>query len=135
MTGSGFADETEIAREAARGREKLGRALAEQKKFADARLLWGNNGADVGGDTATFAKTITPYSVYEPRVGSPTEIKVADGKQYVNVAATLHVKRRDNGLEADRNGAVMLYRSVDPHDKNADKRDWKIRGIDIRVHD
>ncbi len=109
-------------------------ALIKQKKYAAARKLWSDNGAASGGDAVAFAKTITPYLVYEPKVGAPTEIKVAGDMQYVNVAATLHVQRRSNKAVADRDGVVMLHRSIDPNDKNVGKRDWTIRGVDIRVH-
>ena len=108
-------------------------ALIKAKKYAEARLLWGNEGADAGGDVAAFAKTITPYSVYQPKVAGTSHIEVADGMQYVKVVASLHVKRRDTGAEADRDGAVTLRRSIDPNDPATDKRDWKIRGIDIRM--
>lgn len=109
-------------------------ALIGKKNYAAARKLWGGDGAASGGNAAAFAATITPYSVYRPKVGDPTEIKVADGMQYVNVATTLHVQRRSNKAEADREGVVMLSRSTDPHDNTAGKRNWSIRGIDIRVH-
>ncbi|MGY4397866.1 hypothetical protein ACVWZA_003063 [Sphingomonas sp. UYAg733] len=107
--------------------------LIKDKKYSTARKFWGNDGADSGGDDAAFAATFTPYSAYQPKVGAPTEIKASGGMQYSTVAATLHVKRRSNGAEADRNGVVMLRRSIDPNDKTAEKRDWKIWGIDIRL--
>lgn len=107
-------------------------ALIKRRDFATARLLWGNHGEDTRGTPRAFAESITMYSEYVPKVGDPTEIKAASGQQYIAVETALHVKLRATGGVAERTGVVMLRRSVDPKTTDADKRDWRIWGIDIR---
>ena len=101
--------------------------------YEAARLIWGNNGADTRGTPKAFADSFKTFSVYNPSVGDPTEIKATGGMQYVAVQAKLHVERRDNGKTADRRGVVMLKRSTDPNDPAVDKREWRIWGVDIRT--
>ena len=108
-------------------------ALIKQEKFAEARLLWDDDGAASGGDAKAFAATITPYSEYVPTIGDPTEVKTTAGKQYVGVAAKLHVKRRSNKAVADRDGAVLLRRAA-VATPGAARPEWRIWSIDIRAH-
>lgn len=107
-------------------------ALIKRHDLAGARLLWGNHGEDTRGPPKAFADSITMYSKYVAKVGDPTEIKLADGQQYIAVETALHVKLKATGGVAERTGVVMLRRSADPRTTDADKRDWRIWGTDIR---
>ncbi|OYY91395.1 MAG: hypothetical protein B7Y45_03725 [Sphingomonas sp. 28-66-16] len=107
--------------------------LIEKKKYRDAWLLWGNGGADSKGTATQFADSFKPFSVYEPTVGEPTEIKARDGQQFIAVAASAHVKIRKTGKEQERSGVVMLRRSADPSETIDEKKNWRIWGVDLRV--
>lgn len=107
--------------------------LIDAKDYAGAYVLWGDKGGDTRGTLEQFKAGFTPYSVYKPAVGAPTEIKVADGKQYILVTATIDVKNRKKGTTAHREGVVMLRRSMDPAEQDPEKKEWRIWGVDIRV--
>ncbi len=102
--------------------------------YRSAYLLWGDSGADTRGTLEQFAATFAPYSVHKSTVGTPTEIKVSDGKQYILVTGTIDVKNRKTGGTAHREGVVMLRRSANPAEAAPDKKEWRIWGVDIRVH-
>lgn len=107
--------------------------LIDQKNYRDAYLLWGEQGGDTRGTLEKFEATFKPYSEYRQQVGEPTAIKVAEGKQYILVTATIDVKNRKTGKAAHREGTVMLRRSADPKETAPDKKDWRIWGTDIRA--
>lgn len=99
--------------------------------YAAARQLWGADGAESGGDVAAFTKAFRSFSKFDGRVGEPTEIKLADGKQYIVVAATVDAVMRATGKPSLRTGTIMLRRSADAK-ASADERTWQIWGTDIR---
>ena len=94
--------------------------------------LWGNDGADVGGDAKAFAASFDRYSRYEPTIGEPTDIHVADDRQYVNVGITLKATLAKNGRVVDLAGPVMLRRPLVTESAHPQKPDWRIWGVDIR---
>ncbi|TPG12398.1 hypothetical protein [Sphingomonas oligophenolica] len=107
--------------------------LIEHHDYAGARKLWGHGGADSGGDAKAFAAIFAPYAMYEPTVGEPTDVHVADGMQYVNIGTTVHAKQAKTGKILDQQGPVMLRRSIDPDSADTGDRDWTIWGVDIRT--
>lgn len=107
--------------------------LIGKKDYAGAYRLWGNDGKDSGGSVEAFAASFAPYAKYEPEAGNPTEIRARDGMQYILVTARAHVENRKTGKTSERSGTVALRRSTDPNDPVADKRDWRIWSVDLRV--
>lgn len=108
-------------------------ALIEDRDYAGAYRLWGNDGADAGGSLKAFEQSFAPYSKYELEVGMPTEIRARGGMQYIAVDAKLFVENRKTRITANRTGSVLLRRSADPADPVEGKRDWRIWGVDLRV--
>lgn len=105
----------------------------EARDYAAAYAMWTEGGRSAAPSLAAFEASFAPYSEYEPAVGRPTAVTVRDGTQYVLVSASTFVKRRGSGATAERDGFVMLRRSVDPRDPDPAKRDWHIWATDIRV--
>ena len=103
--------------------------LIKERKYADARKLWGHDGADAGGDTRAFAAAFARYSLYQPTVGEPTDIHVTGGEQYVNIAVKLRAKLKKGGRIVEQEGPVMLRRPVADESGG---RGWSIWGVDIR---
>lgn len=101
--------------------------------YAAAYAMWTERGKAAAPSLAEFKASFAPYSEYEPGVGRPTAVAVRDGAQFVLVSASTYVKRRDSGETAERDGSVMLRRSIDPNDPDPEKRDWHIWATDIRV--
>lgn len=108
-------------------------ALLEQREFAKARQFWGHGGADSGGDAAAFAKAFARYDVYTPVVGAPSDIRVADGQQFVTVTVKVHARVAASGKILDQEGPVMLRRAIAPAANNPESGRWTIWGADIRV--
>lgn len=106
--------------------------LIEQGKYAEARMLWGNDGADSGGDVQALKKAFDIYAQYRATVGDPTEIKARDGNQYIAVQATARVKMKQSGESAELSGAVLLKRSANAAEPVPSKREWRIWGVDVR---
>lgn len=101
--------------------------------YAGAYAMWTEQGKAAAPSLAEFEAGFAPYSEYEPGVGRPTAVTVRDNTQFVLVSASTYVKRRDSGEAAERDGFVMLRRSIDPNDPDPAKRDWHIWATDIRV--
>lgn len=102
------------------------------RDYAAAYRMWDDGGRAAAPNLAAFTQGFAPYAIYEPTAGRPTAVTVRGREQYVLVSASLYVKRR-NGDSADRDGSVMLRRSIDPQDPDAAKRDWRIWATDIRA--
>lgn len=108
-------------------------AMIDKRDYAGAYRLWGNGGKDAGGTVEQFAETFAIYSKYEPQAGVASEIHAREGMQYVLVTAKAHVENKKTRKTADREGTVMLRRSTNPDDPVAEKREWRIWGVDLRV--
>lgn len=100
--------------------------------YPAAYALWGEKGATTGGTERAFAATFGAYEKYQPKVGAPTDIKRADGQQYISVAVELPVTLRKGHVERKLLGPVMLRRSADPHEADPEKKGWRIWGMDVR---
>ena len=134
-TGRMLGEEPATSPSAVQARQTVERyfKLIDAHKYGEAYLLWGDQGRDTRGSPEQFAATFAPYSEYRQTVGEPTAIKVADGRQYILVTATIDVKNKKSGKTAHREGTVMLRRSADPRETAPDKKEWRIWGTDIRV--
>lgn len=108
--------------------------LIAQRRYAAARKLWGQGGAESGGDVAAFAKGFERYAAYASEVGEPTDIKSSDGKQYISVHVTVTAQRKGSTQISTIDGPILLRRASDPTEPDADKRDWRIWGADVRAH-
>src|SRR5205085_11562745 len=82
-------------------------ALIEEKKYDQARALWGPNGPNA----ATFEKSFDAYTEYHAQVGAPGAMEGAAGSSYVEVPVQLY-GRRSTG-EAFRTRATVTMRRVD----------------------
>ena len=105
--------------------------LLAAKDYRGAYLLWGNGGADAGGSLAAFTKAQGDLASFEGKAGTPTAIRTSGGQHYILVEAQA-VARPRTGRPSHRSGVVMLRRSADPQEADADKRQWRIWGMDVR---
>lgn len=128
-------DESADSASAKAARELVERyfAMIDKRDYAGAYRLWGNGGKDAGGTPQEFAESFAIYSKYEPQAGTASEIHAREGMQYVLVTAKAHVENKKTRKTADREGTVMLRRSTNPDDPVAEKRDWRIWGVDLRA--
>ncbi len=105
----------------------------DAKDYTAAWKLWGNGGADSHATAPQFAALFDAYTLYEPTVGEPTEIKANGDQQYIMVTAKAKVRFKRDGILRDQSGFVMLKRSADTGETDPEKREWRIWGTDIRV--
>ena len=107
--------------------------LIDRGDFPAARGLWAHDGAESGGSAKDLGAFYANYSRYLATVGAPTDIHVADGRQYVNVAVKTRVTIARTGKRVEQEGPLMLRRSIDPNTPDVQERNWQIWGADIRV--
>ena len=107
-------------------------ALIGARKYADARLLWGNEGADSKSDDLTFANSFAGFSEYHGEVDNPTEIKLRDGVEYIAVQTKLRIRLKKYNEVSDRDGAVLLKRTSRAGPSTLTQSDWRIWAIDLR---
>jgi len=83
-------------------------ALLEERRYAEARRLWG----DGGGAAEDFADAFLGYADYHAEIGAPGEIEGAAGSLYAEVPVAIY-GRRTNGQEFRQRGAITLRRVND----------------------
>ena len=101
-------------------------ALLEQRRFADARKLWGDS---VLTDTQ-FAKQFADYSEVHAQVGKPGDTEGAAGSIYVTVPFVLY-GRLNSGGQFSRSGTATLRRVNDVPGATQAQLRWHIAQIEF----
>jgi hypothetical protein len=107
-------------------------ALLEQRRYAEARRLWGDEGAASGMDAAAFAAGFARFSEYHAQIGAPGEIEGACGSLYVEVPVVAYGRLR-SGAEYHARGTIGLRRVNDVPGSTPAQRRWHIAGSDLEA--
>ena len=105
-------------------------ASIESGKYAAARALWGNGGADSKMSPAAFAASFAGYREYHANIGGPGDIEGAAGSRYVSVPVQVYARLQD-GRPDYRTGTVVLRRTV-ADGATPEQRKWHIYSIDLK---
>lgn len=105
--------------------------LLEQRKFAEARMLWSDGGRASNMTEKEFAETWSRYAEIHAEVGKPGEPEGAAGSIYVTVPFRLYGKQA-NGKPFNKVGTVALRRVNDVDGSTAEQRQWHIASTDLK---
>ena len=105
--------------------------LLEQKKFAEARLLWGDGGRASGLTEREFVEAYAKYAEIHAEVGRPGEPEGAAGSIYVEVPVRLYGRLR-SGAPFNLAGTMALKRVNDVPGSTADQRRWHIASSNLK---
>ena len=105
-------------------------ASIEGGKYAAARALWGNDGADSKLSPAAFAASFAGYREYHANIGAPGDVEGAAGSRYVSVPVQIYARLKD-GRPDYRTGTVVLRRTV-VDGATPEQRKWHIYSIDLK---
>jgi len=105
-------------------------ASIEGGKYAAARALWGNDGADSKMSPAAFAASFARYKEYHANIGGPGEVEGAAGSRYVSVPVQVYARLKD-GRPDYQTGTVVLRRTV-VDGSTPEQRKWHIYSIDLK---
>lgn len=100
-------------------------ALLEERKFAEARMLWSDGGKASGLTAAEFAAAYDKYAEIHSEVGAPGDAEGAAGSIYVEIPFRLYGKLT-NGKPFNLIGPVTLRRVNDVDGSTAAQREWHI---------
>jgi hypothetical protein len=100
-------------------------ALLEQRKFADARKLWGGDGEASGQSAAQFAAAYDKYAQIHSEVGRPTDMEGAAGSSYITVPFRLFGTLKSGGA-FNLVGPLTLRRVNDVPGSTEEQRHWHI---------
>jgi hypothetical protein len=100
-------------------------ALLEQRKFAEARKLWGQDGAASGLSERQFAAAYEKYATIHSEVGQPTDMEGAAGSVYITVPFRLYGTLKSGGT-FDLSGPLTLRRVNDVPGSSEAQRRWHI---------
>lgn len=105
--------------------------LLEQRKFAEARRLWSDEGRASGQSEAEFIAAHDRYSEIHSEVGAPGAMEGAAGSSYVDIPFRLYGKLKD-GKPFNQVGTVTLRRVNDVPGSTDEQRNWRIYKIDLQ---
>jgi membrane-bound inhibitor of C-type lysozyme len=105
-------------------------ASIEGGKYAAARALWGNGGADSKLSPAAFAASFAKYKEYHANIGGPGEVEGAAGSRYVSVPVQIYARLKD-GRPDYQTGAIVLRRTV-VDGSTPEQRKWHIYSADLK---
>jgi hypothetical protein len=88
-------------------------ASIEGGKYAAARALWGNEGADSKLSPAAFAASFAKYKEYHANIGGPGEVEGAAGSRYVSVPVQIYARLKDGRPDYQRGEIVLRRTEVD----------------------
>ena len=106
-------------------------ASIEGGKYAAARALWGNDGADSKLTPAAFAAGFAKYKEYHANIGGPGDVDGAAGSRYVSVPVQIYARLKD-GRPDYQTGTVVLRRTV-VDGATPEQRKWHIYSIDLKA--
>lgn len=106
--------------------------LLEQRKFAQARKLWGEDGQASGLSEAQFAAAYDKYAAIHSEVGKPTDMEGAAGSVYITVPLRLHGTLKSGG-SFNMVGPLTLRRVNDVPGSTEAQRRWHIEKSALEV--
>jgi len=106
--------------------------LLEQRKFAEAYLLWSDNGRASGLTQAQFAAAYDKYAEIHSEVGKPGNSEGAAGSIYIDVPFRLYGKMT-SGAPFNLVGTVTLRRVNDVPGSTEEQRHWHISRSDLKA--
>lgn len=104
--------------------------LLEQRKFAEARLLWSDDGKASGLTEKEFSDSFTQYSEIHSEIGSPGEMEGAAGSSFVEIPFRLFGKLA-SGKPFNQVGSVAMRRVNDVPGSSAADRQWHLYRSDL----
>lgn len=105
--------------------------LLEQRKFAEARKLWSDEGRASGLSEAAFAASYDRYAEIHSEVGAPGQMEGAAGSSYVDIPLRLYGKLKD-GKPFNQLGTATLKRVNDVPGATQEQLSWRISRIDLQ---
>ena len=99
--------------------------LLEQRKFAEARKLWSDDGKASGLSEAEFVAAYDKYAEIHSEVGAPGQTEGAAGSIYVEIPFRLYGKLRSGGA-FNLVGPITLRRVNDVPGSTEEQRRWHI---------
>ena len=99
--------------------------LLEQRKFAEARSLWSNDGKASGLSEAQFAAAYDKYATIHSEVGRPAGMEGAAGSSYITVPFRLYGTLKGGG-PFNLVGPLTLRRVNDVPGSTDAQRHWHI---------
>lgn len=99
--------------------------LLEQRKFAEARRLWGNGGEASGQSEAEFVARFDKYATLHSEVGRPRDMEGAAGSIYITVPFRLFGTLKGGGA-FNSVGPLTLRRVNDVPGSTEEQRRWHI---------
>jgi hypothetical protein len=105
-------------------------ALLEERRFAEARKLWGDGGRASNLNEQQFADQFAKYSEVHAQVGKPGDTEGAAGSIYVTVPFQLYGRLKSGG-QFSRSGTATLRRVNDVPGSTAAQRRWHIAQIEF----
>jgi hypothetical protein len=105
--------------------------LLEQRKFAEARKLWGGGGKASGLSEAQFVAAYDKYATIHSEVGKPTDMEGAAGSSYITVPFHLYGKLKSGG-GFNMVGPLTLRRVNDVPGSTEAQRRWHIEKSDLK---
>ena len=100
-------------------------ALMEQRRFAEARELWGG---DVPNDSLPLLASLETYREVHAQIGKPSGMEGAAGSLYVTVPILLHEKD-SSGAAFNMKANATLRRVNDVPGSTAEQRSWHLIGL------
>ena len=105
--------------------------LLEQKKFAEARMLWSDGGKASGLTEKEFVNAYSKYRVIHSEIGAPGEMEGAAGSSYVEIPLRLY-GTLNTGKPFNLVGTVALRRVNDVPGSSAEERQWHVYTSDLK---
>lgn len=106
-------------------------ALIGERKFAEARRLWGDKGAASGKTAAEFADAFERYEAFHANLGAPGPIEGAAGSLYVEVPTIVYGKLK-SGRPINMAGHITLRRVNDVPGATPDQRKWHVAAVELK---
>ena len=99
--------------------------LLEQRRFAEARMLWSDGGKASGLSEAEFVAAYEKYAEIHSEVGAPGRMEGAAGSSYVDIPFRLYGTLK-GGKAFNLVGPVTLRRVNDVPGSTEEQRRWHI---------
>ena len=101
-------------------------ALLEERRFGEARKLWGS----AASSDTEIAKQFADYAEIHAQVGKPGDMEGAAGSSYVTVPFEMYGRLKSGG-QFNRSGIATLRRVNDVPGATADQLRWHIAQIEL----
>ena len=99
--------------------------LLEQRRFAEARMLWSDGGKASGLSEPEFVAAYDKYAEIHSEVGAPGQMEGAAGSAYVDIPFRLYGKLKAGGT-FNMVGPITLRRVNDVPGSTQEQRRWHI---------